>query len=149
MSKFVNNPRTKSQPKRRGHKNHYTNILPYMIKVLCQKYMTSAKVGYAPPSVSESGSKGWWNPYLQSEGTRIRTLSPLRKFGQSCHIVPTVLLVRVQCPRKDLYKAVEGPSTRPIVISMITESYFLLRKGLTISEPDETKSATSLILANL
>ena len=28
-------------------------------------------------------------------------------------IVPTPLLVRVQCSRKDLYKAVKGPSTRP------------------------------------
>ena len=34
---------------------------------------------------------------------------------KSRHIVPTALLVRVQCARKDLHKAVEGPSTRPIV----------------------------------
>ena len=34
------------------------------------------------------------------------------------HIVPTALLVRVQCFRK-------GPSTRPIVLSMINASYCL------------------------
>ena len=28
------------------------------------------------------------------------------------HVVPTALLVRVQCLRKSLYMAVEGPSTR-------------------------------------
>ena len=30
------------------------------------------------------------------------------------HIVPTALLVRVQCLRNNLVKAVEGPSTRPL-----------------------------------
>ena len=39
------------------------------------------------------------------------------------HIVPTALLVRVQRLRNDLYKAVKGPSTRPIVLSMIIGSY--------------------------
>ena len=34
------------------------------------------------------------------------------------HIVPISLLIRVQCSMKDLYKVVEGPSTRPIVLSM-------------------------------
>ena len=32
---------------------------------------------------------------------------------KACHIVPTALLVRVQYFRKGLYKAVDGPSTRP------------------------------------
>ena len=40
------------------------------------------------------------------------------------HIVPTALVVRVQRLRDDLYNAVEGPSTRPFVLSMITGSYF-------------------------
>ena len=39
-------------------------------------------------------------------------------------VVPTAVLVRVQRLRNDLYKAVKGPSTRPIVLSMITGSYF-------------------------
>ena len=43
---------------------------------------------------------------------------------KSPHIVPTALLVREQHSRKDLYKAVEGPSTIPLVLSMINRSYF-------------------------
>ena len=39
------------------------------------------------------------------------------------HIVPTALLVRVQCFRNDLYKVVKGPITRPIVLSMIAGLY--------------------------
>ena len=44
-------------------------------------------------------------------------------FDKARHIVPTALLVRVQFLRKGLYKAVEGPSTRPIVLSMINGSH--------------------------
>ena len=44
----------------------------------------------------------------------------LRGLDKSRHIVPTALLVEVQCFRNDLYKTVEGPSTRPIVLSMTT-----------------------------
>ena len=36
---------------------------------------------------------------------------------ESRHTVPTTLLVRVLCFRKDLYKAVEGPITKPIFLS--------------------------------
>ena len=63
---------------------------------------------------------------------------------KSSYIVPTALLVGVQCFRKDLYKAVEWPSTRPIVLSMITGPYFRRRRRLTILEPDETKFASPL-----
>ena len=59
------------------------------------------------------------------------------------HIVPTALLVRVQCFRKGSYKA-EGPSTRPIVLSMITGSYCHRRRRLTIFEPDEKKFGVPL-----
>ena len=53
------------------------------------------------------------------------------------HIVPTVLLVRVQCFIKGSYKAVQGgPSTRPIVLSMINGSYCRRRRRLTIFEHD-------------
>ena len=40
---------------------------------------------------------------------------------------------------KGLYKVVEGPSTRPIVLSMINGSYCRRRRSLTIFEPDEMK----------
>ena len=65
------------------------------------------------------------------------------------HIVPTALLVRVQCFKKGSYKAVEGPSTRPIVLSMITGSYCRRRRRLTIFEPDEIKFGVSLTLLSL
>ena len=39
---------------------------------------------------------------------------------KSRHIIPTALLVRLQCFRKDLYKAVGGSRTILIVISMFT-----------------------------
>ena len=52
---------------------------------------------------------------------------------KSRHIVPTALLVRGRCFRNDMYKAVQGPSTRPIILSMITGSYFLSRRRLTLS----------------
>ena len=67
---------------------------------------------------------------------------PCRLWGgldKARHIVPTALLVRVQWFRKGSYKAVEGPSTRPIVLSMITGSYCRRRRRLTIFEPDEMK----------
>ena len=65
------------------------------------------------------------------------------------HIVKTALLVRVQCLRNNLYKAVEGPRTRPIVLSVIFGSYFRRRRRLTILEPDQTKFASHLTLLSL
>ena len=65
------------------------------------------------------------------------------------HIVPTALLFRVQCLRNNLYKAVEGPSTRHIVFSMISGSNFRRRRRLTILEPDQTKFASHLTLLSL
>ena len=47
-------------------------------------------------------------------------------FGEARHIVQTALLVRVERFRNDLYKAIKGPSSRPIVLSMIAGSYWLL-----------------------
>ena len=67
----------------------------------------------------------------------------------SRHIVPTALLVRMQCFRKYLYKAVQGPNTRPIVLSMVIGSYFRRRRRLTFLEPDETKFASHLTLLSL
>ena len=47
-----------------------------------------------------------------------------RGHDKSSHEVPTVLLVRLQRSREELYKAVEKPSTKPIVLSVITRSFF-------------------------
>ena len=62
---------------------------------------------------------------------------------------PHPLLVKVQCFRKGLYKAVKGQSTRPIVLSMINESYCRRRRRLTIFEPDNMKFGVSLTLLSL
>ena len=80
---------------------------------------------------------------------RGRRSGPCRLWGgldKARHIIPTDLLVRVQCFRKSLYKAVQGPSTRPIVLSMINGSYCRRRRRLTIFEPDEMKFGVSLTL---
>ena len=59
----------------------------------------------------------------------------------SRHIVPIALLVRVQCFRKDLYKAVEGQAQdRSSSRWSCMGSYFRCRMRLTIFEPDETKT---------
>ena len=50
------------------------------------------------------------------------------------HTVPTALLVRVQRLRNDLYKVVKGPSTIPIVLSMIPGSYWRRQRCFTIFE---------------
>ena len=63
----------------------------------------------------------------QSEETGIRTLSPLKSLDKARHIVPTALLVIVQRLRSYRYKAVKGRSTRPIVLSTITGSYWRRR----------------------
>ena len=64
--------------------------------------------------------------------------------GPKAEGVPTALLVSVQRLGNDLYKDVKGPSTKPIVLSMIARSYFRRRKRFTIFEPDEMIFALSL-----
>ena len=54
---------------------------------------------------------------------------------KSRHIVPTALLVRMRCFRIYLYKAVGGPSAWPIVLSIVTGSYFWCRRRLTFLSP--------------
>ena len=79
---------------------------------------------------------------VPTNNQRGRRSGPCRLWGgldRARHIVPTALLVRVQCFRKSLHKAVQGPSTRPIVVSMINGSYCRRRRRLTIFEPDEMK----------
>ena len=60
-----------------------------------------------------------------------------------------VFYIRVQCLRKNLYKTVEGPSTRLIAHSMITGSHFWHRRRLIIFGPDETKFPAPLTLLSL
>ena len=73
---------------------------------------------------------------ILNQRAKIRHLSPLRRLDKARHIVSTALLVRVQCFRKGMCKAVQGPSTRPIVLSMINRSHSRRRRHFTIFEPD-------------
>ena len=89
----------------------YSNIKVY------QTYLvTSIKVGCATRSLyASSGPKAERVPTNNQRGWGS---GPCRLWGdldKARHIVPTALLVRVQRFRNDLYKAVKGPSTRPIV----------------------------------
>ena len=123
----------------------YSNIKVY------QKYLvTSIKVGCATRSLyASSGPKAEGVPTNNQRG---RGSGPCRLWGgldKVRHIVPTALLVRVQRFSNDLYKAVKGPSTRPIVLSTIAGSYWRRRRRFTIFEPDEMKFASPLTLRSL
>ena len=107
-----------------------------------QKYLvTSIKVGCATRSLYASpGPKAEGVPTNNQRG---RGSGPCRLWGgldKARHIVPTALLVGVQRFRNDVYKAVKGPSTRPIVLSMIAGSYWRRRRRFTISSPTRWNS---------
>ena len=100
---------------------------------------------------------------VPTNNQRGRRSGPCRLWGgldKASHIVQTALLVRVQCFRKGLYKAVQGPSTRPIVLSMITQRYslYLVHKRISIyanCDPDlwhptsKTNRVHPLIMVNM
>ena len=115
--------------------NIYSNIKVY------QNIGTSIKEGCATRSLyASSGPKAEGVPTNNQRG---RGSGPCRLWGgldKARHIVPTALLVRVQRLRNDLYKAVKGPSTRPIVLSMISGSYCRRRRRFTISSPTRWNS---------
>ena len=115
------------------------------IKVYKKNQVTSIKVGCATRSLyASSGHKAEGAPTNNQRG---RGSGPCRLWGglhKARHIVPTALLVRVQRFRNDLCKAIKGPSTRPIVLSMIVGSYWRRRRHFTILEPDEMKFAAPL-----
>ena len=111
--------------------NMYSNIILY------QKYlMTSIKVGCATHSLYASqGSKAKRVPNNNQRGWGS---GPCRLWGgldKDRHIIPTALLVWMQCFRNDLYKAVKGSSIRPVVLSMIAGSNWRRRMRSTISSP--------------
>ena len=88
-------------------------------------------------------------PFNNQRGRRSGPCRLLGSLDKARHIVPIALLVRVQCFRNDPYKSVEGPSTRPFVLSIINGSYCRRRRRLTILEPDEMKFDVSLTLLSL
>ena len=114
----------------------YRNIKEY------QKYLlTSIKVDCAMRSLyASSGPKAEGVP---TNNQRERGSGPCRLWwglDKARHIVPTALLVRVQRFRNDLYKVVKGPSTRPIVLSMIAGSYWDVEGVSLFSSPTRWNS---------
>ena len=105
----------------------YNNIIVY------QKYIgTSIKVGCATHNLSASSDpKTEGVPTNTQRGRGSGSCRLWRGLDKTSHIVPTALLVRVQRWRNYPYKAVEEPITRPIVLSMISGSYFRRRRRLT------------------
>ena len=98
------------------------------------------KVGCATRSLYVSlGPKAEGVPTNNQRGRGSGPCSLWGGLDKARHIVPTALLVRVQRLTNDLYKAVKGPSTRLIVLSMITGSYCRRRRRFTIFEPAEMK----------
>ena len=97
----------------------YSDIKAY------QKYIvTSIKVGCPTRSLyASSGPKAEGVPSNNQMGRGSGLCRLWGGLDKARHIVPTALLVRVQRFRNDLYKAVKGPSTRPMVLSMIAGSY--------------------------
>ena len=97
----------------------YTNIHSNII--VYQKYIgTSIKVGCATRSLyASSGPKAEGVPTYNQRGRGSGHRHLWRGLDKARHIVPTVLLVRVQ----RLRNSVKWPSTRPIVLSIIAGSY--------------------------
>ena len=82
---------------------------------------------------------------VQTNNQRGRRSGPCRLWGgldKARHIVPTALLVRVQCFRKSLLKAVQGPSTRPIVVSMINGWLWLWLCKMNAPSDNKVKNIT-------
>ena len=72
-------------------------------------------------SVRELKSKACRSELVASNNKKEQSSGPCRPcggWGNACHVVITVLLIRMQCSRRSLYMTVEGQSTRPIVFSM-------------------------------
>ena len=69
----------------------------------------------------------------------------LSGFGKALHIVPTALLVRVQCFRKGMYIDVQGPSAKPTVLAMIKWAKMSSSKAFNYFLPDEMKFAVPFI----
>ena len=120
-------------------------------KNLYQEYiLVSTRVRYAMHSLyASSGRRAIWVPTNNQRGRRSEPCYLWGGLDKARHIVTTALLVRVHCFRNGLYKVVEGPSTKPSVLSIITGSYCRRQSRFTIFEPDEMKIVMPLILLSL
>ena len=147
FKKIVNKQQTSNLPKRRDYKNRYKYSIgnKYCISKI---YIVASELGRLCSARLEASS-GLMAEGVPTNNQRGRRSGPCRISGgldKARHIVPTALLVRVQCLRKCtcVYKAVEGQSTRPIVITLINGSYCRRKRRLTIFERDEMKFGVSM-----
>ena len=100
-----------------------------MIEIVYQKYIkTSTRVGYALPIWKQAWVKGLKEFYSLVQ-IFPRALLAYKRWGPYYGACQNLL--RVQCSRKDLYKTVKGPRTRPIVISLVT--LYVLSKILEVT----------------
>ena len=91
------------------------------------------------PSACLETSSGSRTEGVPTNNQRGREPGPCLLWGglnKSRHVVPIALLVRVQCLRRDMYKVVEGPSKRHVVLSTITGPYFRFDKRCIKSKED-------------
>ena len=102
------------------------------IKHYIKNIAKSASSVYAMRSLYVSLCQSAERPTYNQRERGSRSCLLLGGLDKSRHIVFTVLLVRVERSRKDQNKAVEGPSIRHIVFSMITRSYSRRRRRLLI-----------------
>ena len=97
-----------------------------MIEIVYQKYIkTSTRECYAPPILKQAWVKGPKEFYslVQIFPRALLTYKRWGPYDRTCQN-----LLAVQCSNKDLYKTVEGPRTRPIVLSLV--SLYVLSKIL-------------------
>ena len=84
-----------------------------VIKTVHQKYIDVRQSRLCSARLeASSGPRSRLTIKKNQRGRRSGLCLFLGGLDKSRHIVPTALIVRVQCFKKDLYKAVEGPSTR-------------------------------------
>ena len=113
---------TNSRPRRRGHKNAntrsamviktlYHNILRYPLE---QPILRNVCMWAQVQGLKESR--------LTIRGTGIRVLFLMRRFGQVSLYSPHRLISQTTTLWDRSFKAAEGPSTRPLVLSIITTS---------------------------
>ena len=93
-------------------------------------------VCFGPPNWQLARVKGVKESRLTIRGDDLIKAEEVSTRPSIYRVVPTALSVRVQCFKNSLYKAVEGPNIRHIVLSMTNGSYRRHRGRLTSTRRD-------------